>query len=184
LCKALAPIGVCIALINWRRIERKPAGDIVSRGEVTTASTDIADAIATLTLRKPRPFCLIAVVPSEQTLTARRWNLEWLAARAHPSKAQHWFSSGFDERKPKSNDAACVSRRTTDNCLRVLHGMRRLHRSHAAEPGPFSNCMHRAGAGTVSYTEVAVSPKWLVMRYKNGTPCSTKSTITRALPLL
>jgi Transport and Golgi organisation 2 len=182
--------GVCLALINWHRIERKPAGDIISRGEVTKAlagkscSTDIADAIAALTLRKLRPFRLIAVVPSEQTVTEWRWNLECLAARAHPWKAQHWFSSGFDERKTEiERRGVCVA--SHDRQLPAgVAWLRRLHRSHAPEPGPFSICMHRADAGTVSYTEVAVSPKWLVMRYKNGAPCSTKSTITRALPLL
>jgi len=213
-------VGVCVALINWHRIEQNPtrvcvvAGgadpgsdrsfcarerpasptpattQFVSRGEVTKAlagkscSTDIADAIAALTLRKLRPFRLISVVPSEQTVTEWRWNLERLAARAHPWKAQHWFSSGFDERKAEiERHSVCVATHNRQLATGVAW-LRHLHRSHAPEPGPFSICMHRADAGTVSYTEVAVSSKWLVMRYKNGAPCSTKSTITKALPLL
>src|SRR6266568_8560276 len=61
--------GVCIALINWHYIEREPAGEIVSRGEITRAlvgkssTREIANALAALPLRKLRPFRVIAIVP-------------------------------------------------------------------------------------------------------------------------
>ena len=35
-----------------------------------------------------------------------------------------------------------------------LAWMRRLHRSHVPAPGPFSICVHREDARTVSYTEI------------------------------
>lgn len=46
------------------------------------------------------------------------------------------------------------------------HG--RLHHSHRPERGPYSTCMHRENASTVSYTEVTVSWQAASMRYVPG----------------
>src|SRR5881275_642979 len=54
--------GVCLALINWHRIERKPKNDTFSRGlvikELAGKSTadEIATALKKLPVRKLRPF--------------------------------------------------------------------------------------------------------------------------------
>ena len=67
--------GICLALINWHRVNREPKNDVVSRGQVIMALAGescvngIADGIAKLPLRKLRPFRLIAVVPSEKIVT-------------------------------------------------------------------------------------------------------------------
>jgi hypothetical protein len=186
---AVNDAGICLALINWHKIERSPVGEITSRGQVTTAlagacsSDEIARAVRALTLRKLRPFRLIVVQPSEEVLTEWRWNLEFLAERMHPWQPKHWFSSGFDEataelQRRRVCDAACKEPSTGN-----IRWLRRLHQSHAPKRGPFSICMHRANAVTVSYTEVAVSDQRVIMRYKNGPPCSIRSTITQALPL-
>jgi hypothetical protein len=44
-------------------------------------------------------------------------------------------------------------------------------RFHVPETGPFSTCMHRADAATVSYTEVVVSSRQAMMRHHAGAPC-------------
>jgi hypothetical protein len=169
--------GVCLALINWHRIEREPKGEIVSRGEVIRAlvgkcsSGEIAETVTALPLRKLRPFRLIAIVPAEKIVVEWRWNLERLIARKHGWRRQHWFSSGLDERRAELERAkVCATAGVTPGYN--LGALRRLHRSHAPERGPFSICMHRADAETVSYTEVAVTPTRLTMRYKAGSPCS------------
>src|SRR6201993_2373728 len=54
--------GVCLALVNWHRIERNPVGEIASRGNVTSSlasassSSEITDMLMALTLRSYRPF--------------------------------------------------------------------------------------------------------------------------------
>src|SRR5947199_3847489 len=61
--------GVCLALINWHRIERKPKNDALSRGLVVkqlagkSTANEIATAMKKLPVRKLRPFRLIAIVP-------------------------------------------------------------------------------------------------------------------------
>jgi hypothetical protein len=97
--------GVCLALINWHRIERKPKNDALSRGLVVkqlagkSTANEIATALKKLPVRKLRPFRLIAIVRRARRVIEWRWNLQRLAIRNHEWQRQHWFSSGFDERR-------------------------------------------------------------------------------------
>ncbi len=45
------------------------------------------------------------------------------------------------------------------------------HRNHRPERGPFSACMHRADARTVSFTWVSVGAERVSMRYCPDSPC-------------
>ncbi len=195
--------GVCLALINWHRVTREPKSDVASRALADeSCAEEIADGVAKLPLHKLRPFRLIAIVPSDKVVTEWRWNLEWLTMRNHQWQLQHWFSSGFDERTVERVRAkVCASfvagggdpgRRETSRRGRragvnaagcSLKWLRRLHRSHEPERGPFSICMHRPTAATVSYTEVAVGGQSVVMCYKDGPPCSRRSTTTKTCKL-
>jgi hypothetical protein len=211
--------GVCLALINWHRVEREPKHDVLSRGEVVRAlagkssTNEIADGIGRLPLRKLRPFRLITIVPSERLVTEWRWNLEWLTRRDHKWQPLHWFSSGFDERRAelerakvcasflaggdvvagdglsdvalaKADDPGRKSARAGVNAAGYsLNWLRQLHRSHSPKRGPFSICMHRRDASTVSYTEVAVSKKRATMRYKSGPCCSNGAIVTKTISL-
>lgn len=193
--------GVCLALINWYRIQRKPNNGSLSRGLVVRelageSSTDkIAISVKRLPLRKLRPFRLIVVVPGEGRVIEWRWNLRRLMKRDHGWQRQHWFSSGFDQHRAEVERAkTCASfvagdadpgrwktsrpdrRAGVDATGFSLKRLRDLHRSHAPKRGPFSICMHRADAATVSYTEIAVSKQRIAMRYKSGPPCSMAPT--------
>jgi hypothetical protein len=181
--------GVCLALINWHRVGRQPKNDVVTRGEVVRAlagksgTDEIADGIGTLPLQKLRPFRLIAIVPSEKLVTEWRWNLEWLTMRNHKWRPQHWFSSGFDERRAELERQHVCDTAHNEQAIGGLKWLRQLHRSHAPARGPFSICMHRRDASTVSYTEVAVSEKRATMRYKAGACCSNGAIVTKTISL-
>jgi hypothetical protein len=181
--------GVCLALINWHRVKREPDNAIRSRGEVisklagTSTSEEISAAITNLPLRKLRPFRLIAIAPKENRVIEWRWNLDRLSMRKHSWESHHWFSSGFDEATAETERTRVCSEQSDESAKRDLKWLRRLHRSHEPERGPFSVCMHRPDAATVSYTEVAVSGLSIVMRYKDGPPCSRKSTTTKRCKL-
>src|SRR5438876_4343710 len=95
--------GVCIALVNWHRIERQPVRSISSRGQVVKAlaakssDEEIAAGLAALPLRRLRPFRLIAILPSKQRVTEWRWGRDRLVADKHAWDRRHWFSSGLEE---------------------------------------------------------------------------------------
>lgn len=181
--------GVCLALINWHRVRRQPKNDVVSRGELVrllaskTSSDAIADGMANLPLRKLRPFRLIAIVPSEKLVREWRWNLQSLGVRDHEWESQHWFSSGFDESRAELERKRVCEAARGGGSKTNLAWLRRLHRSHAPRRGPFSICMHRADARTVSYTEVAVSKTRAAMRYKPGPCCSNGLVATKSISL-
>jgi hypothetical protein len=180
--------GICVALINWHRIERDPPGSTISRGEVVMAlagcasTEEIAVGLNALRLRHLRPFRLIAIVPSEKKLVEWRWNLERLSIRKHPWQRQHWFSSGFNERRAELERRRVCRANEDEKSVGGLAWLRRLHQSHAPARGPFSICMHRADAATVSYTEVVVSSRRVQMSYKSGSSCSARHTISKVLP--
>lgn len=181
--------GVCLALINWHRIDRDPTKAVVSRGQVVetlankSSVAEIGAALRKLPLRKLRPFRLIAIVPSDKTLTEWRWNLERLSARKHMWQCQHWFSSGFDERRAEFERSRICELAQKQESAGSLGWLRRLHRSHSPKRGPFSICMHRSDAATVSYTEVEVTNRHAMMRYKSGSSCSKAASVTETIPL-
>lgn len=181
--------GVCLALINWHRIKREPNNGVRTRGEVIrklagiSTSDEISAAVKKLALRKLRPFRLIAIVSSENRVIEWRWNLNRLSIRKHSWEPHHWFSSSFDEATAEATRARVCVALPDESTKQDVKWLRRLHRSHEPERGPFSICMHRPDAATVSYTEVAVSGRSVVMCYKHGPPCSRRSTTTKTCKL-
>jgi hypothetical protein len=169
--------GVTLALINWYAVTARVKGDPVSRGTIiknlcVAVSPDVVSEILDhLVLRRINPFRLVAIYPATHEVVEWQWNLKKLTRKNHLWKTQQWISSGFDE-----PTAQRVREQTFRAALRQRSAgsrdwLRRLHRSHSPEAGPFSTCMHRADAATVSYTEVAVAGTRVEMLYQAGSPC-------------
>ena len=200
---AVNDAGVCLALINWHRIEAEPANKIVSRGYLLPRlarerrQDDIAKCLENVPLREIRPFRLIAISSKEKTVSEWRWNLKRLSECEHPWANRHWFSSGFDESEAERIRTIVVAGGVDAGPPKTdpphgrpagvaapgysLRQLRELHRSHLPERGPFSICMHRADASTVSYTEVTVEGRKVTMQYRPGAPCETSRMVTRFL---
>jgi len=184
---ALNDSGATLALINWYSVTQRVEHGNVSRGEVVktvaAASTvEIASAgLQDLPLKNINPFRLIGVFPGAGEIGEWRWNLTSLSGKKEPWRTQQWISSGFDEPA-----AQRVRGETFRNAL--LHRsspgagwLRKLHSSHAPQAGPFSTCMHRSNAATVSYTEITVSSRTATMRYHPGFPCERSTNSRKSL---
>ncbi len=173
--------GATLALINWYSITARVGGKAVSRGEVINSlsaaiSPDFADAaLRGLPLNRINPFRLIGVYPVTGEIVEWRWNLKQLVRKHHRWKTQQWISSGFDEPTAQRVRGKTFQRAGQQHSAGSLDWLRRLHRSHSPEAGPFSTCMHRDDAATVSYTEVAVSSRHATMRYYAGTSCQSST---------
>jgi len=174
---AVNDYGSTLALINWYSITARVGGKAVSRGVVvnsmsTASSADVAHAaLAGLPLNRINPFRLIGIYPATGEIVEWRWNLKQLIRRNHHWKSQQWISSGFDEPTAQRVRGKTFQKAARQHSTGSLDWLRRLHRSHSPQAGPFSTCMHRDDAATVSYTEVAVSSRRATMRYHLGTPC-------------
>jgi len=170
--------GLCCALLNWYSIPSEPARVNTSRGFVVPAllaAGTMDEAGATLTgldLEGMAPFRLVVVLPDERAVREYRWNQETLAELRLPWELQHWFSSGFDERSAQQQRFSTARRAAEESDAGALPWLRRLHTSHAPAVGPFSICMHRPDAATVSYTEIASSSEAAEMRYHDGPLCT------------
>lgn len=172
--------GVTMALINWYAIATRVQGKPVSRGNVVNATSaaatpkDAEAALAQLPLKKINPFRLIGVFPATKEILEWRWDLEKLTKCNQPWETQQWISSGLDEPAARRIRSQAFRRALEQKSAGSLPWLRRLHRSHSPEVGPFSTCMHRADAATVSCTVVTVQPNAIVMSHHSGPSCQCR----------
>ena len=184
---ALNDARATLALINWYSVTAKVKGEAVSRGNVVNSlngahSPDVVDsAFAKMALKKTNPFRLIGVFPATKEISEWRWNLKKLVRKNHPWKAQQWISSGFDEPTAQHMRSRTFKHALKQTSAGRLEWLRRLHRSHRPHNGPFSTCMHRDDAATVSYTETIISPHRMTMRHQAGEPCQCAGFCVRHL---
>ena len=176
---ALNDAGVTFALINWYAITTRVKTNLVSRGDVVNAvcaknSPAAAESILEkLPLARMNSFRLIGVFPATQEVVQWQWNLQTLVRKNHSWHTQQWISSGCDEPTAQRLRSETFRRALKQKSAGTLDWLRRLHRSHAPEPGPFATCMHRTDAETVSYTETLVADGSAAMRHVNGAPCQS-----------
>jgi hypothetical protein len=119
--------------------------------------------------RDYRPFKLLALFPGEE---ARLLTWSGREAQVAPDPVAPLCSSSFDEkgatrvRRDQLRDLGAST--DLDPHKRRL----RFHQSHLPERGPYSVCMHRPDAVTVSFTLVEVDAAGVSMAYAHGAPCS------------
>ena len=181
---AINDAGLCLALINWHRIEREPEGKLESRGRIIPRLIGASDGRAVgcelrqMALRQVRPFRLIAIDAGRQMVTEWQWNTMALAGRKYRWQIAHWFSSGYDEvEAERQREKVCKS------SLGTASSLKKLHASHLPKRGPFSICMHRPDAATVSYSEVIASRNRITLLYQPGPPCEGHESVARSLVL-
>jgi hypothetical protein len=174
---ALNDSGACLALINWYSVRPRVRGNAISRGEVvrmvsTADSPDVVNlTLNQLALNETNPFRLIGIFPAAKEIAEWRWNLKSLVCASLPWKTRQWISSGFDEVAAQHVRGKTFRRSLSQTSKHDCRWLRKLHRSHTPHASPFSTCMHRPDAATVSYTEVSVTATTATMRYCAGAPC-------------
>ena len=168
---------VCFALINWYSVAARVHGETVSRGNViltvgATPSSDMADGLLDkYPLRKTNPFRLIGIFHGTHQIFEWQWDLKRLVRKGHRWRMQQWISSGFDEPSAQRVRSRVFRTAQKQASAGAVEWLRRLHRSHLPVAGPFSTCMHRADAATVSYTEVTVTARQAAMQHIPCSPC-------------
>ncbi|MEO8896084.1 MAG: NRDE family protein [Rhizomicrobium sp.] len=177
--------GLSLALVNWYAKPQRDRALCVSRGIIIPhllAAEDLANAaamFADLPLSQTNPFRLIAASMKERQVCEWRWDGKVLTCQRFGWARRHWFSSGYDEALTNKKRAAVV--RGAAKISLTPSGLRKLHQSHLPERGPFSVCMHRTEAKTVSYTEIVATKTGVTMRYAAGSPCTKKPGTPRLL---
>ncbi|MCI0746335.1 MAG: NRDE family protein [Verrucomicrobia subdivision 3 bacterium] len=181
---------VTFALINWYSVPVRVTGQTVTRGDIVKLAL-LADSPRlvdqTLTqrpLNSFKPFRLIGVFFASHSVVEWRWNLNRLERLDHRWQTNNWISSGFDEPGAQQTRGETFRNALRQSSADSVDWLRRLHGSHSPGAGPYSICMHRDDAATVSYTEISVSRRTAIMRYRAGSPCCRSpdlSSVTKTL---
>lgn len=170
--------GICLALVNWHAVPQVAAGKLVSRGIIiprllpTRSLEELRSELMDMHLCNTAPFRLIALALHERRLIEVRWDGRQIEEVPHAWEAHHWFSSGYDEEGARIKRGAVCREAWREPDAGRLQWLRRLHASHKPERGPFSICMHREEAATVSYTEIDATPNQATMSYLPGPLCN------------
>ena len=170
--------GNLLALLNWNGSlshnlgeKRRTRGLVIRElaGEPDLPATD--SAFRRMNLHGVFPFRLIGVFRSEKIVNEWRWDGTVKQLLRLPWARKHWFSSSLsDSLAEKERRRACEAV-AGEPAAGSNDWIRRLHRSHVPGPGPFSVCVHRQDAATVSYTEVRCGGTQILMDYLDGNPC-------------
>jgi hypothetical protein len=170
--------GVFFALLNWTSTGRDSSQEKnKSRGAIIPEIIDQRDsggasrALAGLDLVETLPFRLIGIFGKERTILEWRWNRNALTAAGMDWAPKHWFSSSLSDRSAEEGRSVACEKAWREPGAGEKEWLRELHRSHIPAPGPFSVCVHRPDASTVSYTEVRCCESRISMEYIGGNPC-------------
>jgi hypothetical protein len=169
---------ITFALINWYSISARVTGQTVTRGAIVKSALPLDSAelvdetLSHAPISRINPFRLIGIFPAAGAVVEWRWNLRQVERLDFPWQTRMWISSGFDEPGAQQTRSETFRRASRQSSAMTVGWLRRLHRSHAPKRGPYSICMHRDDAATVSYTEIIVSGSVATMAYQSGQPCS------------
>ena len=182
--------GITLALVNWYAVSERVSGVARSRGEVVREGLDadhwerVDRRLVEGRLKQVNPFRLLGIFPEQRKVVEWRWNLQRLERRWHPWRSGIWSSSGWDEPGAVKRRAELFQRSVGFEDGVSLAQLRRFHRSHLPAQGPYSPCMHREDAVTVSYTEVVVTSRRATLRHAQGSPCCAPLQMPRSLALV
>lgn len=164
--------GLSVCLLNGYGRKTPGKMDYTSRGLLVLSLLDCTDQqaiglrIAALNMVEYKPFTLVAFEPEKSVKT---WAWNGTDLRVKEEVCCPLISSSF------RLTAVADHRRHLFDALRS-HSAKALtdfHRSHVPEAGPFSVCMHRDDAQTVSLSRVAVTSTDVDFHYVPGPPCQT-----------
>jgi hypothetical protein len=180
-------LGLTLGLLN--RYEESPGvdagGPTVSRGHLVSGLLDaphrdgVRDRLDAFHLGRFRPFTLVVFAPGAPAHLLG-WDGRELHGETAPESGLVLTSSGHDQAGAARIRGALFEAARTGGPW-TAEELDLLHRSHHPERGPFSVCMHRSDAVTVSYTRVVVTPTQVVLSCTAGAPCETPHSDTLRL---
>ena len=176
-------LGLTLGLLNGYELRDGERSDVRSRGELVRelagcpALDDVATRLAARDLTCFRSFQLLALEACGRPRVFH-WDGERLDVDAAPEAPL--VSSSFDPTR------AGEARRALYRELGLHEGLdaQRLaayHASHRPQRGPFSVCMHRDDASTVSSSRVRVDCDEVSVTYDGGPPCQGRPALFSSL---
>ena len=176
--------GVTVCLLNGSGYEDPDRTDNVSRGFLVMRVMDCWDRVSIfrrlgeMDLTIYRPFTVAVLERGRQPAT---W--AWFGKgtpRMDECVSCPLISSSF-----RLSEVARCRQQLFDGLRdKTVESLADFHRSHLPEAGPFSVCMHRQDAHSVSLSRVSLSDDQIAFRYAPGPPCETAFLTPVTLPLI
>lgn len=164
--------GLAAALLNAWDLRVDPRAPR-SRGLLVRellAAADVEEASARLAradLAHHRGFTLLLLSPGAPA-RVRHWDGRALVELA---AERPLASSSLDGGRARTERRALYERLTAGAAEPARAALESFHASHEPARGPWSPCMHRAEASTVSASQVRVDAREVALRYADGPPC-------------
>ena len=121
------------------------------------------------------PFTLAALAPRQSAVL--EWDGEQRHLDPHPERRVPLISSSFDPGAVRAHRRAQFPEAPSPETLYLFHT------SHRTQPGPYSTCMHRDDARTVSFSWIRVRDGSIEFSYSPDAPChrapASLQTLTR-----
>lgn len=166
--------GVTACILNYYHGEEPPPiANPVSRGLLLNGllgaqtSEYVTATLSAQTLETYRPFIVLALdtLHAPQAVAWNGTNLQDMSSRLAPPLS----TSSFETSTVIDNRMAVYGRMIRG--VPSTEALLAYHRSHEPEKGPYSVCMHRPDACTVSFTHVKVTMHIARMAYYDTPPC-------------
>lgn len=174
---AVNEYGLSLCLLNdYRSTVDGSANAFTSRGHLVRDLIQAADSGALkqlwsqVELHRFRPFKILALTPRQNAFLFS-WNGETPRLEQDAVRPP-LCSSSFDDSGAVRSRTDLLDDFSAKPELEPRKRLLRFHQSHLPARGPYSVCMHRPDAVTVSFTLVEVDPLSVSMAYAHGAPCS------------
>jgi hypothetical protein len=175
--------GIGLCLLN--RLRREPESGGRSRGFVIPeliwlrSIDDCGFVLGHVDLTAFAPFTLLMLEPG-QPATVADWDGTTLAIDRDADRRAPLISSSFDPEGVRRSRIREFARYTAGGPASLY----RFHSSHGDAAGPYSPCMHRPDAETVSFSWVVVDHAEIRFLYLPAAPCqgapSEQCVVSRA----
>jgi Transport and Golgi organisation 2 len=170
---------ITLALLNWNDVgntrkmrKLQSRGSLIPRLIGESALSAVRSGLSVIPLAGMLPFRLVGISQRETLVREWRWDSFSLQQVEQPWSPRHWFSSSLSDAAAERERGKACRDAWRDIPSGTLHWLRRLHASHGTSPGPFSMCVHRDDAATVSYTEIICARTAVHMGYRAGHACA------------
>jgi hypothetical protein len=181
--------GVTVCLLNGvdgpespSTVRHRSRGLIVLRLASAESIRDVQARVWKSDLTSYAPFTLVALEPGLPA-TVIEWDGAEKGILPFGEPYMPLVSSSFEPAAARAKRRGELAHLT--GATRVLNpvSLFMFHQTHLPERGPFSPCMHRADAETVSFSWISVSDAEASFYYSGGPPCRTLAGASYSLAL-
>ncbi len=169
--------GVAICLLNGatKRTGRASRGHVVTPLTDSTCVDQAARRLIAMDLDAFAPFVIAALGPGQSVVID--WDGEQRHVDPRPEQRMPLISSSYEPERVRERRQAEFDRMATTVSVECLYS---FHSSHGKQRGPYSTCMHRSDAQSVSFSWVKVGGPEIEFLYSPDAPCQRAPFVRQA----